>query len=1247
MLLIMASPSAVAGFTQPDEEIFYSTYEPTKEEIIEYAVKIGIDPDKEANLTYLARQGLLHPLPENWKPCYSKQVKAYYYYDRITKKSQWEHPIDVLYRTKVIEARKALSHDPSDSTSFVDSGFRSLKSNHAGANLSQHPQPSSPASALPAASIPDSGCGPIKPQQVKTNNHDADDAAKFDDCCIQYSVQEYDGGVTAAQVHDESDSNKENNSQEGGQSMAKTKGAGTETALVLAKKIAFIAGAGVHDIRTEFTDSGRSIVSGKMDQSSFHGFTITGTGSQFLKSNNKKLELGTLEPGRGKSESEMKGILRDTSLTYVRSKGTPNEDSGTDERKSVRFDIDIGVAYTAHETGAEMYDDEDDDARDDSVIVRTNVKDNDDTNADADDDDRLEEQEDELSADREEQQVSSTETSQQDSEQSVGVVFAITNDLKVNSTVPKPANSGATDDCDDVDSLRLLRKSIGQERARYKTKLEAELRSLAELEEINIQNELTKERRQYEELLTIEKQRLKDQHQKNVDEVREFYQIKLGEMKADYEEENAKEYAVYQETLREEFDRRVKEVTDTHRATMATLQKNHDEIVEELERDLKMEEELLKKEHSTNLTEIKIKLNHELEMERQRMRETGEDRLYEKVRCEKRLLEDKYKCLKEKYTRLKTDVRISLERRKKRREQQQAQQQQHSLLSNSCETDERTNSKPLPSYVYEMAKGISGPSSINTLATSDKSSLSNPSQTAASKRLLGTGAGYALESQANPPNCNGTGKGDQRKSTFILSHNNNNGNVVNNNKSSNIINNKSNNKNQVDDSSQSEARYPKHYFQVRNIFASAQHDDNFSSDSEFNKISYEHGGGVENSCSSSQAGGATTVARPKRRIFTKTKSSSTSKLNSIKLERDAGVTRPCTPVENLRIQLKKLEELEDQIPDCNLDAPYHLRYPFVNNINQIDNSKTTTNVRDQGGKAVAGAITTTDNSELEFFKHRILLERDSVMRAKESLRAQKNLFKSKQRDISVKHAIKNKQTMDQMFNEEKELAEMEVSLHRTRALLGEKVIRLRHLENSLQKLSEKTDHPIRHHGTTIDMALKPKETLSDLSSYSSSGFSSTDIPTTEHHCSGLRARVAPANVDTNETLMYLRHLHAEIQEIWTLLNSNTGAPPPAAALAEMDFLNNTTGTLSGKHYFDMVLPPKPITPTFNQSASVAHSMGPQQKQPTVNHVQNQHHYTVTLLEKTRELKNWLQKAKSEHEKLEKQSLGCPEIAMTK
>ena len=113
-----------------------------------------------------------------------------------------------------------------------------------------------------------------------------------------------------------------------------------------------------------------------------------------------------------------------------------------------------------------------------------------------------------------------------------------------------------------------------------------------------------------------------------------------------------------------------------------------------------------------------------------------------------------------------------------------------------------------------------------------------------------------------------------------------------------------------------------------------------------------------------------------------------------------------------------------------------------------------------------------------------------------------------------------------LFQEEKELTEMEVSLHRTRALLGEKVIRLRHLERSLQKLSEK-EEPNKL--DNIDMNYKPKkETLSDLSSYSSSGFSSTEVHTD--------ARKFIVSSDSSETAKCLQHLYNEIQEIWNILS---------------------------------------------------------------------------------------------------------------
>ena len=37
-------------------------------EILEYAAKIGIDPDAEPHLLNLAKEGILRELPAEWKP---------------------------------------------------------------------------------------------------------------------------------------------------------------------------------------------------------------------------------------------------------------------------------------------------------------------------------------------------------------------------------------------------------------------------------------------------------------------------------------------------------------------------------------------------------------------------------------------------------------------------------------------------------------------------------------------------------------------------------------------------------------------------------------------------------------------------------------------------------------------------------------------------------------------------------------------------------------------------------------------------------------------------------------------------------------------------------------------------------------------------------------------------------------------------------------------------------------------------
>lgn len=178
------------------------------------------------------------------------------------------------------------------------------------------------------------------------------------------------------------------------------------------------------------------------------------------------------------------------------------------------------------------------------------------------------------------------------------------------------------------------------------------------------------------------------------------------------------------------------------------------------------------------------------------------------------------------------------------------------------------------------------------------------------------------------------------------------------------------------------------------------------------------------------------------------------------------------------------------------------------------------------------------SSELEFFRHRIHLERDSVRRAKENLRAQKINFQKRQRELKLKHNSATRTTLHQLYKEERELSDMEVSLHRTRSLLGEKVIRLRHLEQSLQRMSSV---PSRQEDAT----------LSDISSHSaSSGISSTEFATaTDVLGNGKTVQFREEHFqESSEIIQSLENLNSEIREIWDVLNKQQNAAKVTAGI---------------------------------------------------------------------------------------------------
>ncbi|KAK3531358.1 hypothetical protein QTP70_018153, partial [Hemibagrus guttatus] len=76
--------------------------------IHEYAREIGIDPEREPELLWLAREGIVAPLPAEWKPCQDVTGDVYYF-NFSTGQSTWDHPCDEQYRCLVTQERERSS----------------------------------------------------------------------------------------------------------------------------------------------------------------------------------------------------------------------------------------------------------------------------------------------------------------------------------------------------------------------------------------------------------------------------------------------------------------------------------------------------------------------------------------------------------------------------------------------------------------------------------------------------------------------------------------------------------------------------------------------------------------------------------------------------------------------------------------------------------------------------------------------------------------------------------------------------------------------------------------------------------------------------------------------------------------------------------------------------------------------------------------------------------------------------------
>ncbi|XP_018787220.1 PREDICTED: centrosomal protein of 164 kDa [Bactrocera latifrons] len=1338
-----ASTSGNTGIGSPStsvicEEVFDET-EPSAEEIHDYSLMVGIDPVKEPHLLYLAKEGLMQALPTDWKICYSEEKCGHYYYNIKTKQSQWDHPLDAVYRELVEQARQkhtAIAATPvidnSDDASQLDSGIRSLQGNDECDNTNNTNEMSSPVSnvntnctarsvnnAPPAATGIGANAAGIAVIGLANNSGSTSNST---------STSGFSGGVSRF---------LESRSKNFGLNFQPVKGSRFEVSktnpqITLAMKF---GGEGFSSKLAANKVEGDSGATGGVDK---RAFVLSGTGAMFLKSR-KQMETGLNQAtasmllnsnsnniiieGTAGTPPGVKGILRDSSLTDMRRRFEKDdaENQGLEDKKSVRFNLDETKIRGSPEEDqsssrkitqspeASMYSD-DDDVEDDDPWD----DDNDDGNEGCvgydvlgaegglprslnpflmyDEAKRKEIQiisvpkaqtiqmlkAQSFSMDlpeRDRAKLSELARSQSTESGSIpqpASVVSYLEKLKDNSTTIKPMYEDTDSESkgssvrsfiinkseqDSVNSivpavipfegdenvtknnreLEQIETKAGTEKPVLRTlkvasklvsflkkdtdKAEQEtcVQTLSDREndkDYEIQKQ--KAEKEKEALLKEERERLEDQLQREIDAIKIDHEHKLESIRQEYDsrltthrQEMEQTFQTrlneYRAQLEEELNTKRKMVVDEHKAHMVTLQKNHTEILQDLERDLKSEEEIIKKEHTRKHSEMRDKLAHELELERQRMRETGEDRLYEKVRCEKRLLEDKYRCLKEKYVRLKTDVKLSLERRNRRREAQALHQQ--SLHTNTTTTGSETER----SISNKPSIGNSENRSLS-LSTSCQEHGGVGSIGAVPHKLLGSKS----PKPPVPPKTHLTPvTGSKEHLNSVVRERSNERGQLSITRKPGIASKYIKHLQVQDDTttsiSQSDTTISNNYSKGRYLPAPLL-SDNGNSDSEaaFQCNQENNNNGRGNS--------------QRKKIFSRLKSASTSRLNSDNYKND----RPCTPVENLRHQLQKLEDLEDQFPDNTLDTTYHLRYPF----SDISNDR-------------AGA---GNSSELEFFKHRIHLERDSVRRAKESLRTQRTNFRSRQREIKQRHkASTTRHSLDQLIQEEKELTEMEVNLHRTRALLGEKVIRLRHLEQSLLRIYEKEKPTM----DLLGIEQKDDATLSDLSSHSSSGFSSTDFASgADTH--NLHKRKENYHQESTECIQNLEILNAEIREILDILGKSQHGGIPMISPSELNWshmlstginsaptpptnLQNAGTTATLMHAPQSIPTLADRLETYRQLATgrMQNSMGGAllAANTIVSQSPRAVNYTTSLVERTRDLRNWLRQAKTEHELL--------------
>ena len=97
-------------------------FDPKTEDINQYCSIIGLDPIKEPDLLWIAKEGILAKLEPPWKAINQADV-GLYYFNFETGDSMWEHPNDQYYRQKVKTEREKMKKKSKKVIKFIVKTF--------------------------------------------------------------------------------------------------------------------------------------------------------------------------------------------------------------------------------------------------------------------------------------------------------------------------------------------------------------------------------------------------------------------------------------------------------------------------------------------------------------------------------------------------------------------------------------------------------------------------------------------------------------------------------------------------------------------------------------------------------------------------------------------------------------------------------------------------------------------------------------------------------------------------------------------------------------------------------------------------------------------------------------------------------------------------------------------------------------------------------------------------------------------